>query len=92
MLGPIENPRYLLSREGVLPWFLSRRDYHAVPPMLAARKEFAESFHRHWIRRLGTGDLIFTRSAEGRRALLQARAHALSTTFAEKVRRRDRWC
>lgn len=91
VLGPIENPRYLVSRQGILPWAFGRKDYHSVPPVLAAKKEFAEAFHRHWKRRTGGGELIFTRSADGRRALLQARAKALSTAFTQKVRRCDRW-
>ena len=48
--------------------------YHPVPKALATRRELAESLARHWQRYVGGGKLIYTRSDEGRRILLQARA------------------
>jgi hypothetical protein len=47
--------------------------YHPVPDALATRKERAEAFSRHWQRHVG-GGLVYTRSGEGRRKLLAARA------------------
>lgn len=47
--------------------------YHPVPKALASRRERAESLARHWRRYVGGGDLIYTRSEEGRRVLLKAR-------------------
>ncbi len=59
-------------------WFhnqaLYKPAYHPVPKILAARKERAEAFERAWIQHVGGGELIYTRSDEGRRILLQARA------------------
>lgn len=48
--------------------------YHSVPKALATRREFAESLARHWQRYVGGGELVYTRSEEGRRILLQARS------------------
>ena len=90
LLGPIENPRYMLTRAGA-GWFVGRKDYHAVPQILAVRKELAAALHKAWRRELGGGDLIYTRSDEGRRTLLRARTRAFSSAFAETVRRVDRW-
>ena len=90
VLGPIENPRYLLTRNsatGLLP----RRDYHAVPRALATDKERATLFHHHWQRRLGPAELIYTRSDQGRRQLLKARARTFSTAFNPRALRLDRW-
>jgi superfamily II DNA or RNA helicase len=92
VLGPIDNPRYVISRGDLWPWPTRRRDYHAVPPLLSGKKEAAELFHRHWRRRVGPGELIFTRNPEGRKALLRARVRALSAAFASPAQRRDRWC
>jgi hypothetical protein len=92
VLGPIENPRYIITRSGGMFWPWRRRDYHAVPPSLGAKKEIAEQFARHWRRSVGSGDLIFTRNAEGRKHLLRARVRALSSLFVDPARRRDRWC
>lgn len=48
--------------------------YHRVPDLLASRKERAEIFAGYWQQWVGGGRLIFTRTAEGRRILLLARA------------------
>jgi hypothetical protein len=64
-------------------WFLLRktmrleediRAYHRVPDILASRRERAETLARHWKHYVGGGRLLYTRTAEGRRALLSARA------------------
>jgi hypothetical protein len=91
VLGPIENPRYLLTRPGSGAWSRRRVDYHAVPELLGARKETAALLHEAWRRRLGAGDLVYTRTAEGRRVLLRARIRAFSSAFAPSTRRLDRW-
>jgi hypothetical protein len=49
------------------------RAYHRVPDVLASRRERAEALARHWRRYVGGGRLIYTRAAEGRHILLQAR-------------------
>jgi hypothetical protein len=64
-------------------WFLLRkslmleediRAYHRVPDILAIRRERADLLAQHWRRFVGGGRLLYTRSAEGRRALLAIRA------------------
>ena len=89
ILEPIRNPRYLVIREQTWPW--RRRDYHAVPTPLGARKDRAVAFHREWVRRLGDGELVYTRTREGRQRLLRARARAFSGGFASRSERNDRW-
>jgi hypothetical protein len=84
ILGPIGNPRYLLVRQS----FLARRlriDYHAVPSVLGQRKEWAEMFAKHWAKRVGKAQLVFTRNAEGRRFLLVARTRSLAAGFRRDV-------
>jgi superfamily II DNA or RNA helicase len=60
------------------PFFRRREDYppayHPVPDVLATRKENAEAFSRYWHRYVGGGTFVYTRTAEGRRMLLGARA------------------
>jgi superfamily II DNA or RNA helicase len=48
--------------------------YHPVPDVLATRKENAEAFSRYWQRYVGGVTFVYTRTAEGRRMLLGARA------------------
>ncbi|MBU1751348.1 MAG: DEAD/DEAH box helicase family protein [Chloroflexi bacterium] len=73
----LRNPAYRLL------WLLVRTlvgrgdevyAYHRVPDALAARKERAEILGRYWQQYVGGGRLIYTRTAEGRRILLQVRA------------------
>jgi len=90
VLGPIENPRYLITRHSLGRW-IGEIDYHAVPQVLGVTKERAELFYLAWERRGGAGKLIYTRSAETRKILLKARARAFSSAIAGKVNRLDRW-
>jgi len=90
VLGPVENPRYLLTRESAYG-ILHRRDYHSVPRGLASDKEKAALFHQQWQRRLGRAQLIYTRSEEGRRQLLRARARTFSNALQPCALRLDRW-
>ena len=90
ILGPVQNPRYLLVRTSWLA--LKRRtDYHAVPTALGARKEYAEQFAKLWRENVGGSDLIFARTPEGRRTLLRARARSLAGGLQRAVERRSVW-
>jgi hypothetical protein len=90
VLGPIQNPRYLVTRGGIW-WWRRKQDYHAVPRILGQQKEMAQQFLESWRRHVGPGDLVFTRTSEGRRLLLQARAMAFSRAFSRRAERLDEW-
>jgi superfamily II DNA or RNA helicase len=90
VLDPIENPRYLLRRRTLLG-FLRRTDYHPVPSEIGAKKEFAEYFARMWRWHVGPAELIYARTAEGRRVLLRARMSAMSSAFRPKADRVTCW-
>lgn len=90
ILGPVENPRYLLVRRSRLGW-RTRADYHAVPTVFGARKAWAEAFARLWRRKIGRSDLVFARTPEGRKLLLRARAKSLAAGFQRAVDRRSAW-
>ncbi|MEM8493675.1 MAG: DEAD/DEAH box helicase family protein [Pseudomonadota bacterium] len=90
ILGPIENPRYLLVRHGATLG-INRKDYHAVPTRIGVKKEFAAVFHKAWQRYVGNADLIYTRTAETKKTLLFARAKAFSAGTKKVVKRTDRW-
>lgn len=90
ILGPIENPRYLLVRRSRLfGW--GRVDYHAVPTQFGRNKALAESFAKEWRKRVGPSQLVATRSEEGRRMLLRARTASLAAGFQRRVDRRSMW-
>lgn len=90
VLGPVQNPRYLLIRRSTL-WLRTRFDYHAVPFALAARKDWAKLFHCAWQRQVGSSRLVFTRDPNGRLALLRARARSFAAGFQRRVERRSAW-
>ncbi len=90
VLGPVQNPRHLLVRESRLGW-RTRTDYHAVPAAIGARKEWAQRFARLWQARVGSSQLVYTRTPEGRRVLLRARAKSLAAGFQRSVERRSVW-
>jgi len=48
--------------------------YHPVPKILASRKERVEMFAKYWAKFVGGGEIVFTRSEQGRAVLLSARA------------------
>ncbi|WP_325893121.1 DEAD/DEAH box helicase family protein [Grimontia sp. NTOU-MAR1] len=90
IVSPIDNPRYLVIREGK---FLGtkRDDYHAVPLRFGAKKETAMIFYKAWCQRVSLSELIYTRTPQGRQALLQAKMKAFSSNFENEVKRQDRW-
>jgi hypothetical protein len=90
ILGPVENPRYLIVRVGT-SLGMKRKDYHAVPTCLGVKKEFAELLLQAWSRRVGPAQLIYTRSPDQRGVLLQARARAFSNAAARSAERIERW-
>jgi len=81
VLGPIQSPRYLLRVEGGRTV--------AVPDVLGARKEVAESFASAWRAHVGPAQLMFTRTPPGRRVLATARARSLGRE--EAVEQVHRW-
>lgn len=90
LLGPVQNPRYLLVRRSWLG-LVGRTDYHAVPSVLGARKENAEAFADIWRKRIGPSRLVFTRQVDGRKLLLRARMQSFAAGFQRAVDRRSAW-
>lgn len=90
ILGPIEQPRYLVLRRG--EWLgMTRDDYHAVPNRLSSKQDLARIFYQNWNKYVGPTELIYTRNPEGRQRLLKAKTRAFSSVFEQEVKREDRW-
>ncbi|MHC4435627.1 MAG: DEAD/DEAH box helicase family protein, partial [Planctomycetota bacterium] len=90
ILGPIGNPRYIMVRKTPLGRLI-RKDYHVVPHALGRNKEFAEHFKKMWSKYVGPAELVYTRTVEGRKVLLRARGHAMSTSFQRRAERTRAW-
>lgn len=90
LLGPIDNPRYILTRNSKIG-AISRKDYHSVPSLLGNKEKNASFFHSMWQKLIGPSELIYTRSGEGRKVLLKARVNSLSSAFIKRSERVSCW-
>jgi hypothetical protein len=91
IINPIDNPRYVIIRKNMFMMFLQQKDYHSVPEILGKNKKLAEFFENQWQRLVGNCELIFTRTIDGRKALLKLRVKSLSSQFEEKVEHVNKW-
>ena len=91
ILASINNPRYLIIRKSMFLKVLSQKDYHSVPELIGQNKKSAEFFERQWNRFVGTCELVYTKTIEGRKILLKSRINSLSSEFEEKAERINKW-
>ena len=90
-LDPVENPRYLLVRRARFMKVIQQKDYFAIPSVIATNKQNVEIFQGLWHRYIGRADILYTRSAEGRKALLKARRSAFSAINKKWSKRISKW-
>lgn len=90
IVAPIDNPRYVIVRKNTFMRFVKQKDYHSVPEVLGKNKDQAEHFKDQWKRFVGSCELIFTRSIEGRKLLLESRLKSLAAQLHE-VEHVNRW-
>ena len=85
-----ENQRYILinKKKNIL-------SYYNVPGILSTNKELAESFCNNWKTHIGECRLIYTKSVEGRKILIEARKHTFDyieiDKFLEKKKPISNW-
>ncbi len=90
VLAPIRKPRYLITRR-MDRWSRQQTDYHAVPALLGSQAERAQAFLRAWRRHVTPAELIFTRSDDGRAALIHAQTRSFATAAQDTAKRMDHW-
>lgn len=90
LLGPVDDPRYILVQKKVLGL---RREYayHGVPKTLAKNKELAEGLRKGWTRLIGPCQCLYTRNPQGHQWLLKARAQSLSSGRRQRTERVRSW-
>ena len=91
VIAPIDNPRYVIIRKNRFMLFVKQKDYHSVPDILGRNKNLAEYFKNQWERLVGSCDLIFTRTLDGRKILLKSRVKSLAAQFDDKVEHVNKW-
>lgn len=91
VIAPIDNPRYVIIRKNSFMHFTQQKDYHSVPEILGRNKDLAEYFQSQWERHVGSCDLIFTRTIEGRKLLLKSRVKSLAAQLDDQVEHVNKW-
>jgi superfamily II DNA or RNA helicase len=91
IIAPVDNPRYVIVRRSRLMLFIKQKDYHSVPEILGRNKDIAAYFKNQWERLVGTCELIFTRTIDGRKLLLKSRIKSLSAQFDDNVEHVNKW-
>lgn len=90
-LDPVENPRYLLVRHERFRNLANQTDYFAIPSVISPNKKSVEIFKKNWKTYIGKCDIVYTRSAEGRKILLKARKYAFSAIKRDVSKRVSKW-
>ena len=70
------NQRYIIAK--LNKNLKEINDYYNVPTVLSTNKELAQTFSKYWRQKISEHDLVYTRTAEGRRMLLKARMKNMS--------------
>ena len=83
--APIENQRYILKASRKV---VDQTEYFAVPSMFERRKDDATAFLERIQKSVGKYDLIYTRSAQGRPILLEARIKAFGNKQERTITRK----
>jgi superfamily II DNA or RNA helicase len=91
IITPIDNPRYVIIRESKKLGLIRQYDYHAVPEVIGRTKKTVTIFRRNWKLFVGKCSIIFTRTPQGRKLLLQSRLNALSTQLSQQTQRVNKW-
>lgn len=91
IISPVDSPRYLILRKSTFMSFYQQIDYHAVPEMLGRKKASAVSLFLFWKKDVGNCELVYTRTGEGRRVLLQARVRSLVAMLSDEVVHINKW-
>lgn len=91
IIAPINNSRYVVIRKNKFLLFVKQKDYHSVPEIIGRNKKMAEYFQIQWQKLVGSCDLVYTRTVEGRKLLLRSRVKSLAAQFDNKVERINKW-
>jgi hypothetical protein len=91
IIGPVDNPRYIIIRKSFFLEILAQKDYHSLPESLGRKKQFAEYFETQWRNSVGSCELVYTRTIQGRKLLLKSRIQSLASEFENKSDRVNKW-
>ncbi len=76
----IEEQRYILVNKKFIV-----STYYNVPNIFSTNKKLAEMFYKNWQKYIGVSRLIYTKSVDGRKLLLKARANSFDYTNTDEL-------
>jgi len=88
---PIESPKYIIVRKNKFLKIINQKDYHAVPEIIGKNKASAEYFYSQWKNIVGSCELVYTRTIEGRKLLLQSRIKSLVSQLDDNIEQINVW-
>ncbi len=91
IVKPVENPRYIIVRKNKFWGLYKQKDFHAVPEIFGINKKAALRFIENWQNKVGSCELIFTRTPKGRKLLLQSRVQSLAAGLKNRPERVNKW-
>ncbi len=91
LLLPITNPKYLLVRTSKLKRHFNIENFYAVPKLFDDNKKIAETFLKHWNKKVKKSTLIYTRNFKGRKLLIKARLLHIHHLDKNLVRKNIIW-
>lgn len=91
LLATIESPRYLIIKRNLFRKALDIENFYPVPELFGDKKKKALVFQKHWNAFVGNSKLVYTRQNEGRKLLLKARLHHVSSSFLKTTRAVTIW-
>ncbi|GEN75191.1 DEAD/DEAH box helicase family protein [Chryseobacterium hagamense] len=89
LISPVDNPRYLIQQEEKF-LFVKTGIYFPVPEIMGKNKASAAFFRKKWSENFAHSELIFTRTPEGRKILLQLRFRSLMNRNT-KIEQINKW-
>ena len=81
----VESQRYIIvnNKKKVLT-------YYNVPSILSTRKELAEVYHRNWCKYIGYCELVYTKTVQGRKILIEARRKSFDYTSVDRFTKKKK--
>jgi len=91
IIAPVDNPRYLLVYSNWFKRKLKIRNYYVVPKEVGKNKKEALLFQKYWNTYVDRSNILFTRTLDGRKALLKARFSHLKYQLEEVAKKSITW-
>ena len=82
------NRNFFKNRKSKIPKRNNLTRYYNIPKIFSNNKENAQSFADLWSKAIGKVELIYTKSAEGRKELLKARMQNMN--LKDKMSRKQK--